>query len=176
MRQRVSSAIALSCAPRLLIADEPTTSLDVTIQAQYLDLLKEVQREAGVAVILVTHDFGIVAANADRVAVMYAGKIVEMGSTLQVFNRPAHPYTRALLRCLPDVELRRQQLIEIGGQPPDLARLPPGCPSRPAAPSASPSATRRIRRWCPWKAGTPRTAGSPPRRGAQLKWCCKAST
>jgi oligopeptide/dipeptide ABC transporter ATP-binding protein len=134
MRQRVSSAIAVSCAPRLLIADEPTTALDVTIQAQYLDLLKEVQRATGVAVILVTHDFGIVAANADRVAVMYAGKIVEMGSTLQVFNAPAHPYTQALLRCLPDVDLRRQRLVEIGGQPPDLAQLPPGCPFAPRCP------------------------------------------
>jgi oligopeptide/dipeptide ABC transporter ATP-binding protein len=138
MRQRVSSAIALSCAPRLLIADEPTTSLDVTIQAQYLELLKEVQAAAGVAVILVTHDFGIVAANADRVAVMYAGKIVEMGTTLQVFNNPAHPYTEALLRCLPDVELKRQQLVEIGGQPPDLARLPPGCSFAPRCPKRQP--------------------------------------
>src|SRR5213594_2864915 len=118
MRQRVSSAIAR--APRLLIADEPTTSLDVTIQAQYLELLKEVQASAGLAVILVTHDFGIVAANADRVAVMYAGKIVEIGTTLQLFNNPGHPYTKALLRCLPDVEFRREQLVEIGGQPPDL--------------------------------------------------------
>jgi len=134
MRQRVSSAIALSCAPRLLIADEPTTSLDVTIQAQYLDLLKDVQATAGVAVILVTHDFGIVAANADRVAVMYAGRIVEMGTTQQVFDNPAHPYTRALLRCLPDVALKQQQLVEIGGQPPDLARLPPGCPFAPRCP------------------------------------------
>ena len=134
MRQRVSSAIALSCAPRLLIADEPTTSLDVTIQAQYLELLKEVQAAAGVAVILVTHDFGIVAANADRVAVMYAGKIVEMGSTLQVFDHPGHPYTRALLRCVTDAGLKRQQLVEISGQPPDLARLPPGCPFAPRCP------------------------------------------
>jgi len=131
MRQRVSSAIGVSCAPRLLIADEPTTALDVTIQAQYLELLKEVQAATGVAVILVTHDFGIVAANADRVAVMYAGRIVEMGSTLQVFNHPAHPYTQALLRCLPDVELKRHTLVEIGGQPPDLSRLPPGCPFAP---------------------------------------------
>jgi len=138
MRQRVSSAIAMSCAPRLLIADEPTTALDVTIQAQYLDLLKEVQRSTGVAVILVTHDFGIVAANADRVAVMYAGRIVEMGSTLQVFDRPGHPYTRALLRCLPDVDLRRERLIEIGGQPPDLAQLPPGCPFAPRCPERQP--------------------------------------
>jgi len=138
MRQRVTSAIAMSCAPRLLIADEPTTSLDVTIQAQYLELLKEVQAATGVAVILVTHDFGIVAANADRVAVMYAGRIVEMGSTLQVFNSPGHPYTQALLRCLPDVELKRQELVEIGGQPPDLARLPPGCPFAPRCPRRQP--------------------------------------
>jgi oligopeptide/dipeptide ABC transporter ATP-binding protein len=131
MRQRVSSAIALSCAPRLLIADEPTTSLDVTIQAQYLDLLKEVQAAAGVAVILVTHDFGIVAANADRVAVMYAGRIVETGTTLQIFNAPRHPYTQALLRCLPDVDLKQERLVEIGGQPPDLARLPGGCSFAP---------------------------------------------
>lgn len=138
MRQRVSSAIALSCAPRLLIADEPTTSLDVTIQAQYLDLLKEVQAAAGVAVILVTHDFGIVAANADRVAVMYAGKIVEMGTTLQIFDNPRHPYTQALLRCLPDVGLRDRQLVEIGGQPPDLAQLGPGCPFAPRCPARQP--------------------------------------
>jgi len=134
MRQRVSSAIALSCAPRLLIADEPTTSLDVTIQAQYLELLKEVQASAGVAVILVTHDFGIVAAIADRIAVMYAGRIVEMGTTLQIFNHPSHPYTRALLRCLPDIEQGRRQLVEIAGQPPDLARLPQGCPFAPRCP------------------------------------------
>ena len=128
MRQRVTSAIAMSCAPRVLIADEPTTSLDVTIQAQYLELLDDVQRATGVAIILVTHDFGIVAAIADRVAVMYAGRIVEIGRTIDIFDHPAHPYTRALLRCLPDVELKRERLIEIGGQPPDLARLPPGCP------------------------------------------------
>jgi oligopeptide/dipeptide ABC transporter ATP-binding protein len=134
MRQRVSSAVAMSCTPRLLIADEPTTSLDVTIQAQYLDLLKDVQAQTGVAVLLVTHDFGIVAANADRVAVMYAGKIVELGSTEQVFDTPSHPYTQALLRCLPSVELTRPQLIEIGGQPPDLSRLPPGCPFAPRCP------------------------------------------
>jgi oligopeptide/dipeptide ABC transporter ATP-binding protein len=134
MRQRVSSAIALSCAPRVLIADEPTTSLDVTIQAQYLELLKEVQAAAGVAVILVTHDFGIVATNADRVAVMYAGKIVEMGTTLQVFDHPSHPYTRALLRCLPEIGLGCRELVEIGGQPPDLSRLPSGCPFAPRCP------------------------------------------
>ena len=142
MRQRVSSAIALSCEPRVLIADEPTTSLDVTIQAQYLDLLKEVQAAAGVAVILVTHDFGIVAANADRVAVMYAGRIVETGTTARIFDRPRHPYTRALLRCLPDVARERQPLVEIGGQPPDLARLPPGCPFAPRCPDRQPICDR----------------------------------
>jgi oligopeptide/dipeptide ABC transporter ATP-binding protein len=141
MRQRVSSAIAMSCVPRLLIADEPTTSLDVTIQAQYLELLKEVQAQTGVAIILVTHDFGIVAANADRVAVMYAGRIVEMGKTLHVFDRPSHPYTQALLGCLPDVELKRSQLVEIGGQPPDLSRLAPGCPFAPRCPQAQPVCT-----------------------------------
>jgi oligopeptide/dipeptide ABC transporter ATP-binding protein len=138
MRQRVSSAIAMSCTPRLLIADEPTTSLDVTIQAQYLELLKDVQAASGVAVILVTHDFGIVAANADRVAVMYAGRIVEIGTTLDVFNQPTHPYTRALLRCLPDVDLSRQRLVEIGGQPPDLTQLPAGCPFAPRCPERQP--------------------------------------
>src|SRR6185503_9251361 len=142
MRQRVSSAIAMSCAPRLLIADEPTTSLDVTIQAQYLELLKDVQRSTGVAVILVTHDFGIVAANADRVAVMYAGRIVESGTTLQVFNHPRHPYTQALLRCLPDPDRGRQPLLEIGGQPPDLASLPPGCPFAPRCPDRQPVCDR----------------------------------
>jgi oligopeptide/dipeptide ABC transporter ATP-binding protein len=141
MRQRVSSAIAMSCAPRLLIADEPTTSLDVTIQAQYLALLKEIQAQSGVAIILVTHDFGIVAANADRVAVMYAGQIVEMGNTEQVFDTPSHPYTQALLHCLPSVDLKRQQLVEIGGQPPDLAQLPPGCPFAPRCVKRQPICT-----------------------------------
>lgn len=141
MRQRVSSAIAMSCTPRLLIADEPTTALDVTIQAQYLDLLREVQAHTGVAIILVTHDFGIVAANADRVAVMYAGKIVETGSTLDIFDSPSHPYTQALLRCLPSVALQRQSLVEIGGQPPDLAHLPSGCPFAPRCPQRQPICT-----------------------------------
>jgi oligopeptide/dipeptide ABC transporter ATP-binding protein len=141
MRQRVSSAIGMSCMPRLLIADEPTTALDVTIQAQYLDLLREVQEHTGVATILVTHDFGIVAANADRVAVMYAGKIVELGSTLQIFDAPSHPYTQALLHCLPSVELKHQSLVEIGGQPPDLAHLPPGCPFAPRCPQRLPICT-----------------------------------
>src|SRR5262249_41637459 len=135
MRQRVTSAIAMSCAPRVLITDEPTTSLDVTIQAQYLELLDEVQRATGVAIILVTHDFGIVAAIADRVAVMYAGRIVEIGRTIDIFDHPAHPYTRALLRCLPDVELKREPLIEICAAPPAPARPPPAAPRAPRRPA-----------------------------------------
>src|SRR2546425_5692691 len=131
MRQRVSSAIALSCAPRLLIADEPTTSLDVTIQAQYLALLEEVRAASGVAGVLGTHDFGIVANNADPGAGMVRGRDVEEGATPAVFDRPPPPYTRALLRCLPDVGLKREQLVEIGGQPPPPAPVPPGPPLAP---------------------------------------------
>ena len=113
-----------------ILTRRPVTE-DVTIQAPYLELLREVQAQTSVAILSVTHDFGIVAANANRVAVMYPGRIVEMGSTLQIFDRPSHPYTQALLRCLPDVELKRAQLVEIGGQPPDLAHLAPGCPFAP---------------------------------------------
>jgi oligopeptide transport system ATP-binding protein len=131
MRQRVAGAIALACQPSLLIADEPTTSLDVTVQAQYLRLLKEIQRQSGMSLIFVTHDFGIVAKMCDRVAVMYAGKIVETGDTRDIFNSPRHPYTWALLACLPRLEARMQALATIEGQPPDLSRLPSGCPFAP---------------------------------------------
>ena len=107
IRQRVAGAIAISCQPSLLIADEPTTSLDVTIQAQYLRLLKEIQRETNLALVFVTHDLGIVAKLCDRVAVMYAGRIVETGTTREIFNRPRHPYTIALLDCLPTLKRAR---------------------------------------------------------------------
>jgi oligopeptide/dipeptide ABC transporter ATP-binding protein len=127
MRQRVVGAIALSCRPRLLIADEPTTALDVTIQAQYLALLKDLQRDTGVALILITHDFGIVAKMCDRVAVMYAGRIVETADTRTLFARPAHPYTRALLEALPSMDNRTARLKVIDGQPPDLRAPPEGC-------------------------------------------------
>ena len=127
MRQRVVGAIALSCRPRLLIADEPTTALDVTIQAQYLALLKDLQRDTGVAMILITHDFGIVAKMCDRVAVMYAGRIVETADVRTLFARPAHPYTRALLEALPSMEHRTDRLKVIDGQPPDLRAPPAGC-------------------------------------------------
>jgi oligopeptide/dipeptide ABC transporter ATP-binding protein len=127
MRQRVAGAIALACKPSLLIADEPTTALDVTVQAQYLRLLKDVQRELGMSMLFVTHDFGVVARMCDRVAVMYAGRIVETGSTREIFANPRHPYTRALLRCLPRVDGPLEELVSIEGQPPDLAKLPAGC-------------------------------------------------
>ena len=137
IRQRVAGAIAISCRPSLLIADEPTTSLDVTIQAQYLKLLKDIQRETNLALIFVTHDLGIVAKLCDRVAVMYAGRIVETGPTRDIFNRPEHPYTIGLLSCLPTLT-RRDRLAAIDGQPPDLANVPPGCSFAPRCALAVP--------------------------------------
>jgi oligopeptide/dipeptide ABC transporter ATP-binding protein len=134
MRQRVAGAIALACNPALLIADEPTTALDVTVQAQYLQLLKDVQRESGMSIVFVTHDFGVVARMCDRVAVMYAGRIVETASTREIFANPRHPYTRALLECLPAVDGPTHDLTSIEGQPPDLANLPSGCRFAPRCP------------------------------------------
>jgi peptide/nickel transport system ATP-binding protein len=138
IRQRVAGAIAISCRPSLLIADEPTTSLDVTIQAQYLRLLKEIQRETDLALVFVTHDLGIVAKLCDRVAVMYAGRIVEMGKTRDIFDRPRHPYTIGLLSCLPTLRHGREPLAAIEGQPPDLASVPPGCAFASRCPLAEP--------------------------------------
>ena len=134
MRQRVAGAIALSCRPALLIADEPTTSLDATVQAQYLRLLSELQEQFQFGMIFVTHDLGIVARLCDRVAVMYAGRIVEMGSTRQIFNEPAHPYARALLATLPSLDSRKKRLLTVGGQPPIPVDLPPGCSFAPRCP------------------------------------------
>ena len=131
MRQRVVGAIGISCQPQLLIADEPTTSLDVTIQAQYLKLLKELQRDSNVGLIFITHDFGIVAKMCDRVAVMYAGRIVEQGSVRDIFNNPSHPYTEALLASVPRMEEDVDRLYSIEGQPPTLHDLPVGCPFAP---------------------------------------------
>ena len=137
MRQRIVGAIALAGGPRLIIADEPTTNLDVTVQAQYLDLLKEVQRETGVALIFVTHNLGIVAKMCDRVAVMYAGRIVEQAPVRELFDAPRHPYTRALLGAMPKLG-GKEPLYTITGQPPNLAELPPGCAFHPRCPEALP--------------------------------------
>ena len=136
MRQRVVGAMAIAGPPRLLIADEPTTSLDLTIQAQYLGLLKELQQRHRFAMIFVTHNLGIVARTCDRVAVMYAGRIVEMGPVRRIFTQPAHPYTRALLESIPRFGVRRERLTAIAGQPPDLARLDAGCAFAPRCPAA----------------------------------------
>ena len=128
MRQRAMIAMALSCKPKLLIADEPTTALDVTIQAQIMQLLAEMKRETGTAIILITHDLGVVAGIADRVAVMYAGKVVETGTTRQIFYENRHPYTQALLGSLPQADTgKRQPLVSIPGTPPDLLHPPKGC-------------------------------------------------
>lgn len=127
MRQRVVGAIGISCEPAVLIADEPTTSLDVTIQAQYLKLLKDLQQQQNLALIFITHDFGVVAKMCDRVAVMYAGKIVETGNVREIFNTPSHPYTEALLASVPKLEEDVDRLYAIEGQPPALHDLPPGC-------------------------------------------------
>jgi len=131
MRQRIVGAIGISCDPRLLIADEPTTSLDLTIQAQYLNLLRELQRAHGLALIFITHNLGIVAKMCDQLAVMYAGRVVESGPVSRIFNAPAHPYTEALLSSIPRIGDSDQRLTAIEGQPPDLAALPPGCAFAP---------------------------------------------
>ena len=137
MRQRIVGAIALAGGPRLIIADEPTTNLDVTIQAQYLDLLKDLQHDTGVAIIFVTHNLGIVARMCDRMAVMYAGKIVEQASVQELFDAPKHPYTKALLGSLPKLG-SKEPLYAIPGQPPNLARLPTGCAFHPRCADAMP--------------------------------------
>lgn len=131
MRQRIVGAMSLSCQPQLLIADEPTTALDVTIQAQFLRLIKEIQRDSKLSMIVVTHDFGIVAKVCDRVAVMYAGRIVENAPIRELFNNPKHPYTMALMESLPQMEKDVEQLYSIEGQPPDLREPIPGCAFAP---------------------------------------------
>jgi oligopeptide/dipeptide ABC transporter ATP-binding protein len=132
MRQRMMIAMALSCEPSLILADEPTTALDVTIQAQILELMKDLSRRFGVAMLMITHNLGVVARYADRVNVMYAGKIVERGTAREIYAQPRHPYTIGLLRSVPRLdEPRRAKLLPIPGQPPDLSRLPPGCAFAP---------------------------------------------
>jgi oligopeptide/dipeptide ABC transporter ATP-binding protein len=132
MRQRMMIAMALACKPSLILADEPTTALDVTIQAQILELMKDLSRRFGVAMLIITHNLGVVARYADRVNVMYAGKIIERGTAREIYARPRHPYTLGLLRSVPRLdEPRRARLDPIEGQPPDLTQLPQGCAFAP---------------------------------------------
>ena len=131
MRQRVMIAMALSCNPKLIIADEPTTALDVTIQAQILELMKNLSNEFGVSLIIITHNLGVVARYADRVNIMYAGKIIERGLAKDIYGTPSHPYTLGLLKSVPRLDLPKKEKLEpIEGQPPDLINLPPGCAFR----------------------------------------------
>ena len=136
MRQRVMIAMALACRPALLIADEPTTALDVTIQAQILDLMEQLRRDLDTAIIMVSHDLGVIAEIAERVVVMYTGKIMEAAETVALFDTPLHPYTRGLMRAIPAVTSRRDQgeLYEISGVVPSLLNLPSGCPFNPRCP------------------------------------------
>jgi oligopeptide transport system ATP-binding protein len=131
MRQRVMIAMALSCEPELLIADEPTTALDVTIQAQILELIKQLKADTGTSVILITHDLGVVAGMTDHIIVMYAGKVFEQAPTRELFSCPGNPYTKGLLRSVPDPAHEQGKLYQIPGLPPDVAHLPPGCPFAP---------------------------------------------
>jgi oligopeptide/dipeptide ABC transporter ATP-binding protein len=132
MRQRMMIAMALACNPSLILADEPTTALDVTIQAQILELMRDLSRRLGVAMLIITHNLGVVARYADRVNVMYAGRIIERGTAAEIYARPRHPYTLGLLRSVPRLdEPMRAKLDPIEGQPPDLTRLPPGCAFAP---------------------------------------------
>ena len=144
MRQRVVGAIALSCDPEILIADEPTTSLDVTVQTAYLALLKNIQKEVGLSIIFITHDFGIVAKMCDRVAVMYAGRIVETAPTVALFDHPGHPYTEALLNSVPDVRTTPRRLRSIEGAPPRTHDRPVGCAFAPRCPYVMPHCRDQI--------------------------------
>ncbi|MGV3488179.1 MAG: ABC transporter ATP-binding protein [Tuberibacillus sp.] len=136
MRQRVVIAIALACNPKVLIADEPTTALDVTIQAQILDLMRDLQNKMETSIILITHDLGVVANMAQRVAVMYGGRIVETGTVDEIFYKPKHPYTWGLLSSMPKLHAKDSELLAIPGTPPDLANPPKGCPFAPRCPHA----------------------------------------
>lgn len=138
MKQRVVITMALLCNPELLIADEPTTALDVTIQAQVLDIIKNLQRELNTALLLITHDLGVVAETCDRVAIMYAGEIVEFGTVREVFKSTRHPYTKGLFESIPDMKSSSSSLVPIEGLPPNPADLPPGCPFHPRCKYAMP--------------------------------------
>ncbi|MEV8091849.1 ABC transporter ATP-binding protein [Streptomyces nigra] len=136
MRQRIMIAMAIALEPALIIADEPTTALDVTVQAQVMDLLAELRREYRMGLVLITHDLGVVADVADRIAVMYAGRIVESAPVQDIYKAPAHPYTRGLLESVPRLDLKGRELTAISGLPPNLTRIPPGCAFHPRCPMA----------------------------------------
>ncbi|MEU0134138.1 ABC transporter ATP-binding protein [Streptomyces sp. NPDC006296] len=136
MRQRIMIAMAMALEPSLIIADEPTTALDVTVQAQVMDLLAELQRELNMGLILITHDLGVVADVADKIAVMYAGRIVETSPVHEIYAAPAHPYTKGLLRSIPRLDQKGQELYAIKGLPPNLLHIPPGCAFHPRCPMA----------------------------------------
>jgi oligopeptide transport system ATP-binding protein len=144
MRQRVMIAMALSCEPELLIADEPTTALDVTIQAQILELIKTLKRSTGASVILITHDLGVVAGMTDHLIVMYAGKVFEQAPTAELFASPGNPYTKGLLRSVPDPTTQQTELYQIPGSPPDVAHLPAGCPFAPRCQRAADICSREF--------------------------------
>ena len=152
MQQRALIAIGLACNPKVLLADEPTTALDVTIQAQIVALMRRINREHGTAIILVTHDLGLAAEFCDHIAVMYAGRIVEIGRTDDVIERPQHPYTEGLLRCIPDIGVRRP-IQPIMGNVPDLADLTPGCAFAPRCPVAQPICSQEFFRLQPVSGG-----------------------
>jgi oligopeptide/dipeptide ABC transporter ATP-binding protein len=143
-RQRVMLAIALSCRPKLLIADEPTTALDVTIQAQILDLIMDLRDEFGMAIIIITHNMGVIAETADRVLVMYAGRVIEQAPVATLFDQPLHPYTRGLLSCVPTLDQRKARLDAIPGTLPEPGRRPPGCPFAPRCPIAIPACAEAL--------------------------------
>lgn len=136
MRQRIMIAMAMALEPSLIIADEPTTALDVTVQAQVMDLLAELQRELNMGLILITHDLGVVADVADYIAVMYAGRIVESAPVHEIYKAPAHPYTKGLLQSIPRLDQKGQELYAIKGLPPNLLHIPPGCAFNPRCPLA----------------------------------------
>ena len=170
MRQRVMIAMALANDPELLIADEPTTALDVTIQAQILQLMRELQRDAGTAMLLITHDLGVVAEIADEVAVMYAGRIVETGPVERIFNDPQHPYTLGLMSSLPSLEREAERLATIPGSVPPPGELPRGCRFARAAPSPSRAAVDEV----PPLVGRRRTAIGRPASTRRSKRTCRS--
>ena len=177
MRQRIMIAMALSCEPELLIADEPTTALDVTVQAQIIALLRDLQRDFGTAIILITHDLGVVAGLCDEVMVLYGGRVMEHGSAEDIFYRPTHPYTLGLLGAVPKLDREGERLLAIPGVPPNMARLPAGCPFSERCPFAFDRCTVRAagplaRVGCDGTCCAPATCGAPTSPPGARR-CCR---